>query len=87
MANTSNDPDIAEAELKERIVVRLQRALPNDIETEVDAILADEPLCTKRLIIFALGRCRSEDRVWLPAAREVQERLVRAYNIENPETL
>ena len=66
-----------EAALTGRIIRRLQGTLPNELEFEADKILADEPGCTKRHIIFAIGYCRSQGVVWSWAVRELQQRLIR----------
>ena len=71
----------AEAALTGRIIRRLQGSLPNDLEFEADKILADEPGCTKRHIIFAIGYCRSQGVAWSWAAKELQERLIRETTI------
>ena len=70
-----------EAALTGRLIRRLQGTLPNDIESEPDNILTDEPGCTKRHIIFAIGYCRSQGVAWSRAAKELQERLIRDTNI------
>ena len=73
--------DVAEeAALTGRIIRRLQGTLPNELEFEVDRILADEPGCTKRHIIFAIGYCRSQGVAWSWAVRELQQRLIRETN-------
>ena len=70
-----------EAALTGRIIRRLQATLPNDLAIEADKILADEPGCTKRHIIFAIGYCRSQGVAWSRAAKELQERIIRETNI------
>ena len=70
-----------EAALTGRLIRRLQGTLPNDLESEADKILTDEPGCTKRHIIFAIGYCRSQGVAWSRAAKELQERLIRETNI------
>ena len=70
-----------EAELTGRIVRRLQGTLPNDLVIEADKILADEPGCTKRHIIFAIGYCRSQGVVWSRPVRTLQQQLIRETNI------
>ena len=73
--------DVAEeAALEGRIIRRLQATLPNELEFEADKILADEPGCTKRHIIFAIGYCRSQGVAWSWAVRELQQRLIRETN-------
>ena len=62
-----------EAALTGRIIRRLQATLPNDLDIEADKILTDEPGCTKRHIIFAIGYCRSQGVAWSWAARELQQ--------------
>ena len=69
-----------EAALEGRIIRRLQGTLPNELEFEADKILADEPGCTKRHIIFAIGLCRSQGVAWSWAVRELQQRLIRETN-------
>ena len=71
----------AEAALTGRIIRRLQGTLPNDLESEADKILADEPGCTKRHIIFAIGYCRSQGVAWSRAAKALQQGLIRETNI------
>ena len=66
-----------EAALTGRIIRRLQATLPNDLDIEADKILTDEPGCTKRHIIFAIGYCRSQGVAWSWAVRELQQRLIR----------
>ena len=73
-----------EAELTGRLIRRLQNTLPNDLESEAQKILQDEPGCTKRHIIFAIGYCRgqfhsrrSQGVVWTRAAKAVQLELIR----------
>ena len=70
-----------EAALTGRIIRRLQATLPNDLDIEADNILTDEPGCTKRHIIFAIGYCRSQGVVWSSAVRELQQRLIRETSI------
>ena len=70
----------AEAALTARIIRRLQGTLPNELEFEAEAILAEEAGCTKRHIIFAIGYCRSQGAVWSLAVRELQARLIREHN-------
>ena len=69
-----------EAALTGRTIRRLQGTLPNELEFEADKILADEPGCTKRHIIFAIGYCRSQGIAWSWAVRELQQRLIRETN-------
>ena len=66
-----------QAELTGRLVRRLQNTLPNDLESEAQKILQDEPGCTKRHIIFAIGYCRSPGVVWTRAAKALQLELIR----------
>ena len=66
-----------EAELTGRLIRRLQNTLPNDLESEAQKILQDEPGCTKRHIIFAIGYCRSQGVVWTRAVKAVQLELIR----------
>ena len=66
-----------EAFLLGRIVRRLQGTLPNELEFEAEKILTDEPGCTKRHIIFAIGYTRSQGVAWSWAVRELQQRLIR----------
>ena len=66
-----------EERLKQRLIRRLQNTLPNDLESEAQKILADEPGCTKRHIIFAIGYCRSQGFVWTRAVKALQHELIR----------
>ena len=70
-----------EAALTGRIMRRLQGTLPNDLVLEADKILADEPGCTKRHIIFAICYCRSQGVAWSRAAKALQQGLIRETNI------
>ena len=66
-----------EERLKQRLIRRLQDTLPNDLESEAQKILEDEPGCTKRHLIFAISYCRSQGVVWTRAVKAVQLELIR----------
>ena len=66
-----------EAALHGRIIRRLQATLPSELEFEAERILTDEPGCTKRHIIIAIGYTRSQGVAWSWAVRELQQRLIR----------
>ena len=68
-----------EERLRHRLIRRLQDTLPNDLESEAQKILADEPLCSKRDIIIALGFCicQHPGYVWTRAANALKQELIR----------
>ena len=65
--------------LTSRIISRLRRTLPNDLELEVNKILAEEPECRKRHVLFAIGyinASRSQHvTVWDRATMDVCKQL------------
>ena len=63
-----------------RIIRRLQATLPNELESDVDKLLEEEPGCRKRHILFAiryLRVVRSQGDAWSLAITEIRKRLER----------
>ena len=62
-----------------RILKRLRATLPNELEFEVDRILAEEPGCRKRHILFAIRYYHppvgSQGEAWKWAITEFRKRL------------